>query len=194
MSTAGQGCFIAFGLLWTGFAMVWTFVFWTQSGIFPAVFGLGFVGVGVLILLAGMWRFFSRVKLGEPVLMISNKVMRVGERFNVDYEHTFRQASEVERMAVDLVLQESATYTQGTDTRTDQHDHLADSFELPGGHFEAGEVVRQSFSMQIPRDAMHTFVAKHNKLQWFVRVHVELAGWPDMHESFEIQVLPEMSW
>jgi hypothetical protein len=194
ISASGQGCFLAFGLLWTSFAVVWTYLFWKESGGFPSVFGLGFVAIGVFMLLAGVWHYFSRVKLGEPILAISKTVMRVGERFNIEYEQTFKQTSDVERMAVDLVLQESATYTQGTNTRTDRHDHLVDSFELPNGQFQAGDVVRKTFAMQIPTDGMHTFVAKHNKLQWFVRVHVDLLGWPDMHESYEIQVLPEKVW
>ena len=40
---------------------------------------------------------------------------------------------------------------------------------------------------------MHTFIATRNKLQWFIRVEIDFAKWPDYKEDFEIHVLPEMS-
>jgi hypothetical protein len=48
--------------------------------------------------------------------------------------------------------------------------------------------------MAIPSEAMHTFIADNNKLQWFVRVHVDIVDWPDLEENYEIRVMPQKAW
>ncbi len=193
-SVMGQGCFLAFALFWTGISVFMFIMAWREDEMPGMLFVSLFVLVGLVMLVAALWRYFSKLRLSAPVLMISNTELRVGERFNLDYQQTFKVASDVTQASVSLVFQEAATYTQGTDTRTDRQDITVETHDIPGRHFEAGEVLQQSFSMMVPGDAMHTFIAKNNKLQWFIRVHVDIVGWPDLKEDYAIRVLPQKTW
>jgi len=193
-SVMGQGCFLAFALLWTSFSVFMFIMAWRDNTVAGMAFVSIFLVIGLVMIVAALWRFFSKLRLSAPVLLISQTELRVGERFNLDYRQTFKAASDVTKASVSLVFQEAATYTQGTDTRTDRQNITVETNEIPGRRFEAGEVLQQSFSMAIPADAMHTFIAKNNKLQWFVHVHVDLVDWPDLKEDYEIRVLPQKTW
>lgn len=193
-SLSGQGCFILFGLFWTTFAVIWTIAGWKAGGLFWLLFGSVFILIGLVMLVGGLWRFFLRIKIAEPEISVSRTDLQPGEHFNVSYEQKFRQACEVEQITIKLVFREAATYTQGTDTRTDRYDHIEDEFSLPGKSYQAGEKIQQSFSLRIPQGGMHSFDAANNKLQWFVAVHVSVRGWPDMQEDFEVTVLPGRVW
>lgn len=190
----GQGFFVVFALFWTSISVFMFIMAWNENEVPAILFISLFVLIGLVMLVAALWRYLSRLRLGSPVLTISNSELQVGERFNVEYQQAFKVASEVSKASVSLVFQEAATYTQGTDTRTDRHTNIVETHEIPGRRFEAGEALQQSLSMAIPSDAMHTFIADNNKLQWFVRVHVDIVDWPDLKEDYEILVLPQKAW
>jgi hypothetical protein len=42
----------------------------------------------------------------------------------------------------------------------------------------------------VPERSMHSFVAPHNKIVWVLRVHEEIANWPDTDEEFPVIVTP----
>jgi hypothetical protein len=193
-SLMGQGCFLAFALLWTGFSVFMFVMAWREKEVPGMAFISLFLVIGLVMIVAALWRFFSKLRLSAPMLMISHTELCVGERFNLDYQQTFKGASDVTKASISLVFQEAATYTQGTDTRTDRHDIVVETHEIPGRRFESGEVLQQSFSMMVPADAMHTFIAKNNELQWLIRVHVDIVDWPDMKEDYPIRVLPQKTW
>lgn len=190
-SHSGQGCGIGFAVLWIGFSLFLTFVFWRSEGFPELLFPLGFVGIGLIILVGMLWRYFARVKVGRPNISVSKDTVRVGETFNVIYEQEFRQVTETQSLTIQLIFRESATYTRGTDTRTDKHDTVLDRHEASGRRFESGEIFRLDCSFTIPDNAMHTFVEDKNKLQWFVSIHIDILNWPDLHEEYEIIVLPD---
>ncbi len=190
----GQGFFVVFALFWTSISVFMFIMAWNENEVPAILFISLFVLIGLVMLVAALWRYLSRLRLGSPVLTVSNSELQVGERFNVEYQQAFKVASEVSKASVSLVFQEAATYTQGTDTRTDRHTNIVETHEIPGRRFEAGEALQQSLSMAIPSDAMHTFIADNNKLQWFVRVHVDIVDWPDLKEDFELRVLPQKAW
>jgi hypothetical protein len=193
-SPFGQGCFLGFALFWTGFSVFMFIMAWNDSEIIGMAFISIFVLIGLIMLTAALWRYFSRLRLAAPVLMISNTELQVGERFNLEYQQTFKVAGEIAGASVSLMKQEAATYTQGTSTYTDRHKDTVETYDIPGHRVEAGEVLRESFSMAIPVDAMHTFIANNNKIQWFIHVHVDLLNWPDLDEDYEIRVLAQKAW
>lgn len=190
----GQGCFLGFALFWTGFSVVMLIMAWNDAEMAGVAFISIFVLIGLIMLAAALWRYFSRLRLAAPIFMISNTELQVGERFNLEYQQTFKVASEIAGASISLMKQEAATYTQGTSTYTERHKDIVETYEIPGRQVEAGEVLRQSFSMAIPGDAMHTFIANNNKIQWFIHVHVDLINWPDLEDDYEIRVLAEKAW
>jgi hypothetical protein len=117
----------------------------------------------------------------------------VGETFTVDYQQTFRVATQVQLMRLSLILRESATYQRGTDTVTVTHDHFVQTYDLPPRHMSAGEMFQDRRQFQIPPSGMHSFAANRNKLNWLIKVSVQIPGWPDFADEFSLTVPPELA-
>lgn len=150
-----------------------------------ALVGLGFVAYGFFV-------YTSRYRVGKPEVIISNQSLRVGESFNVNLQHTFRSNLQVDQFQVQLQFRETATYQQGTDTRTVFHNDTIENYELPAGQYRSGQFLQENFEMKIPEDGMHTVNVRRNRLQWFVRIHLRLPKMPDYVDEYEVTVLPEI--
>jgi hypothetical protein len=160
---------------------------------FPVLFGGCFIGVGILVSLAGLQPVIAATRVGKPEIQISNTNLRSGEQFALSYQQTFKSNVDVKRFAVQLILREAATYRRGTDTVTVTHDHLIQNMDLPAQQYQSGQAISQNLNWNIPRGAMHTFEASRNKLRWFIKVTVEMNGWPTYNEEFGLTVLPEIA-
>jgi hypothetical protein len=189
----GRGCILLFAIFWLAFSLLWTFLAWRGSGGLAWLFGVPFIAIGLVLIVVSLWRTVSAIKVAPPQVSVSKTQLRPGESFSVSYVQRFRLPTTLQDCRVELVFRESATYTQGTDTRTDTHDKVMSFFDGPAGSFEAGSEVRRDGNFQIPVDAMHSFESQNNKLQWLVRVHVDVQEWPDMIEAYDLTVLPERS-
>ena len=192
-SRAGRNCLLLFAGFWTAFSLFWTYMAWRSDSGLMWLFGVPFIVIGIMLIVFSLWRTVSGIKVAPPQVSVSKTQLRPGEKFSVSYIQRFRLPTTLQDCRVQLVFQESATYTQGTDTRTDTHDEVVSFFEGPAGHFEAGSEARRDGTFQIPVDAMHSFESQNNKLQWLVRVHVDVQEWPDMIEVYDLTVLPERS-
>lgn len=184
------GCLFLFGLFWVGFSSIFVIIGLTQDNIAFALFGLLFVLVGVGILGFALFSYYTRFRIGRPEITISEQTLRVGESFTVSYLHSFNRNVQVDGIRVALIFKETATYQRGTDTTTVTHDHIIAEFEEPGGRFQAGHLIQQSYDLQIPPTGMHTLKVRRNKLEWFVRFQMNVPKLPDLVEQFELDVLP----
>lgn len=180
-----------FAVFWLAFSLLWTFLAWRGNGGLMWLFGVPFIAIGIFLIVSSLWRRFAGLKVAPPEVSVSRTELRPGESFSVTYVQRFRLPTTLQDCRVELIFRESATYTQGTDTRTDTHEQVIMFFEGAAGHFDAGSEVRRDGTLEIPADAMHSFVGRHNKLQWFVRVLVDVQEWPDMIELYDLTVLPE---
>jgi hypothetical protein len=160
---------------------------------FPLLFGGCFLGIGVVVTLFGLGPIIAATRVNKPALQISSTSLRSGQEFTLTYQQGFKSNVEAKRLAVRLILRESATYRRGTNSVTVTHDHLIQNFELPERQFQAGETFNQTFHWAIPRGAMHSFEASRNRLRWLVDVSVEMKGWPTYEEMFALTVLPELA-
>lgn len=160
---------------------------------FPVLFGGIFIGVGLLVSLAGLRPIIAATRVGKPDIQISSTNLRSGQPFSLSYTQPFKSTVDVRRLAVQLVLRESATYRRGTDTVTVKYDHLVQNLELPPQQYVSGQSISQNLQWAIPRGAMHTFEASRNKLRWLIKVTVEMNGWPTYEEEFALTVLPELA-
>lgn len=152
-----------------------------------------FLLIGLAMLVYVIMAYISRARLGHPELQISLQALPVGETFTVDFFHTFPRAVEVESITIKLVFRETATYQQGTDTRTVRDNRDIQVFEIPAGHFSPNSSIREQYQMQIPPGAMHSLDVRRNKLQWFVELRMVLDGWPDVTEEYELEVMPQLA-
>ncbi len=57
-------------------------------------------------------------------------------------------------------------------------------------HLLAGRWISIDCSIPLAADAPPTFSSKNNALDWSIRLQVDLKGWPDWSETFELTVLP----
>jgi len=167
------------------------------ENILPALpilaFSLAFLAVGLVIVLAGLIPWIAGMRVARPDISLSAGAVRVGEGFTVHYAQTFRRTSEVRDIRLRLILRERATYRHGKSSSTVTYEEVAAEFEFPAKTYEAGEQLSFSRGMEIPRGGMHTFRGHRNRIEWLLRAKVEIAGWPDYLEDFELAVEPAMA-
>jgi hypothetical protein len=159
-----------------------------------ALFGLPFIAIGLFLLLGVFWRKIAGVKIAPPIVQVSNPNPTLGETIRIKWEIRFRVKTKLQDGRVELLFRESASYTQGTDTRTDTHESLKEYYELPVGDMEAGRVVEGQTDFIIPADGMHTFQAENNRLEWIVRVRLNAMEWPDVEDEFNLNVSAIKGW
>jgi hypothetical protein len=90
-----------------------------------------------------------------------------------------------------LVCEEEATFTQGTDIRTEVREvyrqlHLKrENFSIePGRPFTEGCAIR------VPATAMHSFLSAHNAVRWKLVVRGAATAWPVFERDFPLVVYP----
>jgi hypothetical protein len=169
-------------LLSTGFTFLICFV--------PTM--VPFLGFGGFLLYKLLNPVVAKAKVEPAELIVSKDTIRVGETFRVTYRQGFKLAADVEKIQIQFVLRETATYRRGTNTYTAVHNHPHFEQTYPGRRYENGQRFEDSIELAIPKDSMHTFIASRNTLRWFIHIEIDFAKWPDYKEDFEIRVLPEM--
>lgn len=186
------GCLLGFALFWMAFSSVFLIIGLSQDEIGIAVVGGIFVLIGFLLFLYGLLVIYIRARVGAPEFTISKTTLKVGEPFNISYYHSFKGGVNIKRILVQFYFQETATYQQGTDTRTVRHKELIEEFEEPGGRFNAGTMIQKSYDVRIPPDGMHTLNVRRNQLQWFVKFQMAIPRLPDFVNEYELEVLPAL--
>lgn len=148
-----------------------------------------FAAVGIASLVLFIRRGLLTTAVGPTQLEISAQPLRPGGA----YELLLAQGGSgtLESLRLALVLEEQATFTQGTDTRTeritvwDRDIRAWSDLQLtPGARFEA----RERFT--IPHDAMHSFASEHNAVRWSIAVHGQPEGWPRFSRTFPLVIFP----
>jgi hypothetical protein len=197
-----RGCRLTLSILGILFAVAWigvvvltltTSPIWVSDPapvIFLIVIGLPILVAGVIGILYGIRPLVAGLRAAQPVVTISGDELRLGDGFTVGIRQAFNRPATVRNVRLELVLHEWAYHSAGKNSHSYTHDEVLSEFSQPGGDFEAGAEMAFTQPMQIPRDGMHTFEAAHNKLTWFLRVTVDIAGWVDYREDFPIRVSP----
>ena len=193
-SRAGLGCLAVFAIFWLGFSLLWTFLSLQGGEGLQWLFGIPFILIGLFMLGQLIYRLMARLRVLQPEVDISSPSPQPGETFSISYRQAFRTAAHVERIGVELIFQESATYRRGTDTYTKKHEEIVDYFDNPARHFESGESFRDHYQFTIPKEGMHSFSGTNNKLFWLVRIKVEITNWPTYTEDFMLQVPARKGW
>jgi len=93
----------------------------------------------------------------------------------------------VRSFSVRLVAREQVTYRQGTDTRTEHHElHSEVIYES----HRPEDFRRASADIAVPGNAMPSFDAPNNKVEWYIEIKGDIPRWPDVSATFPIAVLP----
>lgn len=101
-------------------------------------------------------------------------------------------ASPLRQIELVLELEETASFHQGTDTRTERLVVRRVAVAgwrgvqpVPGGSFEA------RVALTIPPDAMHSFMSENNAVRWRIVVRATPDRWPAFIRNFPVVVIPQ---
>ena len=159
----------------------------------PALFlGLvaGLLGAGWLGLLFFFLRQLRLVRgVGPTVVEVSAFPLVAGEPARLYLGQS--GALRVKALRVTLVCEESATYRQGTDTRTEKRSvYRADVCRADDFAIEKDRPFEARGELAVPGTAMHSFKADHNEVRWELVVEAELAGLPKYRQEYPLVVRP----
>lgn len=189
------GCLWLFTLFWNGL-IVWGLIYWRPLSPLDLpffAFQLLFFGIGIWLLMLCVLPLVVWTKLERAEISVYPPKVRPGETFSITYRQRIKRDIFVNRMVARFIFRESATYSQGTSEATDSQDWILDERELLSRiPFRGGTILQQTFEFTVPKRAMHTFVAQHNKLQYLVTFDMEIERWADYHDIVEVTVLSEL--
>jgi len=195
-ATRTGGCLAIglFSLFWNGFIgfALWNLVFQNKgfgfARIFPILFLIPFILVGILMLFASL-SCFATLFNSRVTLRMSTPQAIPGSNFELSWELR-KSFFNPQSWSLSLEAREEATYTRGTDTVTDKSVfYTRDIFAT--NSFETMKNGRQTVA--IPEGAMHSFAAPHNKVIWNIKVHGAPAFGVAIKEEYEIIVAPATS-
>lgn len=181
---------IGFGVVWTAVSGL---IILLPDGFNASVLPmLLFPGVGLVIIASGIYPWIAWLKVTRPEIVIDKTTLGVGETFTVSYSQIFKGRSEVRGIQLALVMRETAHHGSGKNSHTYHYENPIAQYDHPGQSFEAGETLSFSQPIGIPKPSMHTFHAMNNSIDWTLKVKVDIAGWPDYQDSFELAVQPTL--
>ncbi len=154
-----------------------------------AIFVVLLTAVGIFCLVLFLRRLLITASVGPTLVEISAHPLVPGGAYEVYVSQAGHMA--VAKLSVALVCEEVAIYRQGTNTRKTTRR----VFEQP---LVARESVRVGQGLpfeartrlQVPHDAMHSFKAAHNRIDWKLVVAGEVARWPDFERGFPVVIRP----
>jgi hypothetical protein len=149
------------------------------------LFLVPFVLVGMALLASVPYQLLALFN-PRPELTLERGELSPGDAVLLSWK--FRGlAGRIRRLRLSLEGREEATSGQGKSSTTTKEVFadvvLADTTQPI-------EIASGTRRLALPDDAMHTFVAPHNKVLWTLRVAGEVARWPDVAEEFELLVKP----
>ncbi|MCP3695421.1 MAG: hypothetical protein GY917_24690 [Planctomycetaceae bacterium] len=137
-----------------------------------------------------LWRQLRRhAGIGPTSVEISDHPLHPGR----EYALFLSQAGhlQLESFRIALVCHESATYRQGTDTRTSiQPVYSQELLYREKIEVEAGIPFEQDCEFQVPMQVMHSFQGTHNAVQWKLRIDVQTREWPPFQRTFPVVLYP----
>ena len=201
ISTSATWAVISIGLfclIWNGFVLL--FFYFVTGGFFgggavewvPFLILIPFLLVGLLLIGYFIRQLLITTGVGQTFVEISDHPLFPGERYDLLVSQAGRL--QMNSLAVLLVCEESATYQQGTNTRTETRRVFAEElFRRENFAIHRGLPLEERFQMDIPAGMMHSFKSEHNEVAWKVAVKGDVARWPDYERSFPVVVYPGQS-
>jgi hypothetical protein len=144
-----------------------------------------FLALGVAILIGAVYK---TLQLLNPVTTVvcSQRFLYPGSEFEVSWFQK-GNVSRIKLFKLILEGEESATYRQGTSSRTETKKFVEKVIVETGDH----STMSRGFELvTLPEDTMHTFRASRNTIRWYIQVRGSIAFWPDMDDRFEIVIYP----
>lgn len=156
---------------------------------FLTLFTVPFVCIGVWGIRDFLRQMLHHAGIGPTAIEVSDHPLIPGTEYGVSISQTGHLSMNV--LTLNLVCEESATYQQGTDIRTERRAVFdRQLFRKTGFSIEPGIPFEQMLTLEIPKDAMHSFQSEHNAVNWRLIVRGEADAWEPFERSFPIIVHP----
>lgn len=150
-----------------------------------------FLGVGIWLLIHTMIEFRNTTVVGPTIAEISEFPLIPGRPVRI----FLSQGGEfpLQWLNVVLICEEEAVFTHGTNTRREKlriYQRLIFGEErvdiTPDCAFDV------EFPLEIPNEAMHSFVSPHNQINWRLIVQGKVGKFPMFERVFPLIVYPEI--
>ncbi|MEO1972189.1 MAG: DUF3592 domain-containing protein [Pirellulaceae bacterium] len=177
-------------LFWCGIVSVFTYqeVIGFQKGRpewFVTIFMIPFQLIGLLLLCGTLYSFLAMFN-PIPIVEVNTTQLALGDRLEVKWSFQGRTSS-IRKLKVILVGEEQSQYRRGTSTYTDTSAFFQQDLTDVNS---AIDVASGATSIDVPVTSMHSFDGGNNKIAWSLRIHGEIARWPDVDTSFPLVVHP----
>jgi hypothetical protein len=172
---------IVVAVFWNGIVSI----FVVNAPWFMMTFLLPFIAVGVGMIGFVIYQFLALFN-PVPTLDLSSRTIPLGGGAELQWSFS-GQTSRIRELTVTLRGVERATYRKGTSTCTDE----STFYELELYRTTSlAEISSGQVGFILPQDTMHSFIAANNKIVWSIDLRGDIKSWPDVKESFEIEVTP----
>jgi hypothetical protein len=172
---------ILIAVFWNGIISI----FVAGAGLFTMIFLLPFIAVGIGLIGLVIYQFLASFN-PRPTLHLSSRTIPLGGAAELRWSFS-GQTSRIRELTVTLRGAERATYRKGTSTYTDE----STFYELELNRTASlAEIASGQIGFVLPQDTMHSFSAENNKIVWRLDMRGNIKSWPDVKESFEIEVTP----
>jgi hypothetical protein len=151
------------------------------------------------MLCIGVWagfyfvrRLFDHAGVGPTSLEISDLPLHPGGH----YEVVFSQAGQAPFDSLELLLvcEEEATFSQGTDIRTEvERVHCAPLLIERQAQEGPAQPFERRCALDVPGEAMHSFQSAHNAVHWKLVVRGKPHNRPEFERTFPVIVHPRLS-
>jgi hypothetical protein len=145
------------------------------------------VGVALVVVFARLLR--QTAGIGPTLVEISDHPLLPGRGYRLFFSQSGNLT--LKTIEVSLACEEEAVFRQGTNARTESREvYRRPLHEIVGATIRPGEPLEAECDLPIPPEAMHSFRANHNQVQWKLTVRGEIVGWPGFQRSFPVVVRP----
>lgn len=148
-----------------------------------------FAAVGIGAIVVFVRRLVLTTAVGTSQLEISDHPLVPGGSYDVLLAQG--GSGTFTRLSLTLEVEESASFRQGTDTRSERIVVWREPVKewqgvviSPGVRFEA------HVTLAVPAAAMHSFLSEHNAVRWRIVVHGRPERWPAFERVFPLVVHP----
>lgn len=147
------------------------------------------VGVATLYFCYKRWRVLRALHPGE--LFIQQWPLRRNESVRIRYLRLIKTSAAVRSIRARLQCVESATYQQGTDTRTVTETRFDTILESVQQRIDPDRI-EIDWELQVPEDQPPSLDVYRNSIQWSVVVEITFQEIPEDDSTFQLLVGPEV--
>jgi hypothetical protein len=182
------GCLLYIGIGTIVFTLIPGLAVGGPAWIFSGVGGF----IGLLFVLAGVWRRIVQSKVGKPKVTIDSVHTAPGKNVDVAVTVEPRKPITLDKVTISMHGREQAVRGSGTNKTTYHHDlyGMQSEMDVGDGAVAPGQARTFKVSFPLPPESPPSLSVASNKVEWWVDVHVGVANWPDWNQKYTLGVLP----